>query len=158
VIVSESTARNFWPGESALGKTLRMEAQLRDGGTEMIVSSAQVIGIARDNQIYQAGLTPPSFVYIPGVSRGEIDTALLVRTSTDAAALKDSARREAYALEPVLRLSVRTFGPCRVAWRDGSGDAGVAARECRDLWSDGVVSGPTHARDRYSHGARRAGT
>jgi predicted permease len=109
VIVSESTARNFWPGESALGKTLRMEAQLRDGGTEMIVSSAQVIGIARDNQIYQAGLTPPSFVYIPGVSRGEIDTALLVRTSTDAAALKDSARREAYALEPVLRLSVRTF-------------------------------------------------
>ena len=109
VIVSESTARNFWPGESALGKTLRMEAPLRDGGTEMIVPSAQVIGIARDNQIYQAGQTPPSFVYVPGVTPGAIDTALLVRTSTDAAALKDLARREAYALEPVLRLFVRTF-------------------------------------------------
>lgn len=34
---------------------------------------------------------------------------MLVRTTTDAAALKDLARREAYAVEPVLRLNVNTF-------------------------------------------------
>lgn len=38
-----------------------------------------------------------------------MDTTVLVRTTLDAAALKDSARREAYAVEPVLRLFVNTF-------------------------------------------------
>jgi len=33
----------------------------------------------------------------------------MVRTRTDAATLKDLARREAYAVEPVLRLFVKTF-------------------------------------------------
>ena len=108
-IVSESTARNLWPGESALGKLLRIEQPMRDDRTEMIFSSAQVVGVARDNQIYQAGQTPPLFVYFPGVAPGEMDTKVLVRTTTDAAALKDLARREAYAVEPVLRLTVNTF-------------------------------------------------
>ena len=56
-----------------------LPAPQRDGGTEVIVASAQVIGIVRDNQIYEAGQTPPFFVYVPGVTPGEIDTALLVR-------------------------------------------------------------------------------
>ena len=109
LIVSESTARSLWPGESALGKLLRVEQPMRDGGTEMIFSSAQVVGVARDNQMYRAGETPPLFVYIPGAVLGEMDTTLLVRTTTDAAALKDRARAEAYAVEPVLRLFVNTF-------------------------------------------------
>ena len=109
LIVSESTARNLWPGESALGRLLRVEQPLRDGGTEMMFSSAQVVGVARDNQIYQAGITPPLFVYFPGAVPGEMETKVLVRTTTDAAALKDRARAEAYAVEPVLRLSLDTF-------------------------------------------------
>ena len=109
LIVSESTARNLWPGESALGKLLRIEQPLRDGETEMIFSSAQVIGVARDNQIYRSGETLPLRVYLPGAAPGQLDTAVLVRTTTGAAALKDLARREAYAIEPVLRLSVKTF-------------------------------------------------
>jgi ABC-type antimicrobial peptide transport system permease subunit len=75
----------------------------------MIFTSAQVVGVARDNQINQSGETQPLFVYVPGAKPGEMDTTLLVRTTTDAAALKDPARREAYALEPVLRLFVKTF-------------------------------------------------
>jgi predicted permease len=109
LIVSESTARTLWPGESALGKLLRIEQPMRDGGTKMISSSAQVVGVTRDNQIYQSGQTPPLIAYLPGAAPGEMDTTLLVRTTTDAAALKDPARAEAYAVEPVLRLSVRTF-------------------------------------------------
>jgi predicted permease len=109
IIISESTARTLWPGENALGKLLRIEQPLRNGGTEMIFTSAQVVGVARDNQINQSGETQPLFVYVPGAKPGEMDTTLLVRTTTDAAALKDPARREAYALEPVLRLFVKTF-------------------------------------------------
>jgi ABC-type antimicrobial peptide transport system permease subunit len=82
---------------------------MRDGGTKVISSSSQVVGVARDNQMYQSGETPPLMVYVPGAAPGEMDTAILVRTTTDAAALKDLARREAYAIEPVLRLFVKTF-------------------------------------------------
>lgn len=109
IIVSESTARSLWPGESALGKLLRVELPMRDGETKMISSSAQVVGVTRDNQIYSSGQTPPLIVYLPGAAPGEMDTTVLVRTTTDAAALKDLARREAYAIEPVLRLYVKTF-------------------------------------------------
>lgn len=109
LIVSESTARSLWPGESALGKLLRIEKPLRDGSTKMISSSAQVVGVARDNQMYSSGETPPLMVYLPGAAPGEMDTTVLVRTTTDAATLKDLARREAYAVEPVLRLFVNTF-------------------------------------------------
>jgi predicted lysophospholipase L1 biosynthesis ABC-type transport system permease subunit len=75
----------------------------------MIFSSAQVVGVARDNRIYRSGETPPLLFYVPGAERGALDTALLVRTTTDAASLKDLARREAYAVEPLLRLFVKTF-------------------------------------------------
>jgi predicted permease len=109
LIVSESTARNLWPGETALGKLLRIELPMRDGATKTIASSAQVVGVARDNQLYSSGETPPLLVYLPGAAPGEMDTTLLVRTTTDAASLKELARREAYAVEPVLRLFVKTF-------------------------------------------------
>ena len=109
LIVSESTARTLWPGENALGKLLRIEEPTRDGGTQILFSSAQVVGVARDNQMYRSGATPPLMVYVPGAAPGELDTTLLVRTTTDAAALKDRARGEAYAVEPVLRLFVKTF-------------------------------------------------
>ena len=109
LIVSESTARSLWPGENALGKLLRVEQPMRDGGAKNIFSSAQVVGVVRDNQIYRSGETPSLIVYIPGAEPGALDTTVLVRTTTDAAALKDLARREAYAIEPVLRLWVRTF-------------------------------------------------
>jgi putative ABC transport system permease protein len=75
----------------------------------LLSSSAQVIGVARDNQMFRVGQTPPTFFYLPGATPGESDTTLLVRTSGDAAALKDVVRRETYALEPVLRLFISTF-------------------------------------------------
>jgi putative ABC transport system permease protein len=109
LIVSESTARSLWPGESALGKLLRIEQTARDGNTKMIFSSAQVVGVTRDNQIYRSGEALTLIVYLPGATPGEMDTTVLVRTTTDAAAVKDLARREAYAVEPVLRLFVKTF-------------------------------------------------
>src|ERR1044071_2374610 len=59
--------------------------------------------------MFRVGQTPPLFFYLPGATPGESDTTLLIRTSGDAAALKDVVRRETYALEPVLRLFISTF-------------------------------------------------
>jgi predicted lysophospholipase L1 biosynthesis ABC-type transport system permease subunit len=88
---------------------LRIELPLDDGSTDVVFSSAQVVGVSRDNQIYRSGETPSLLVYVPGASAGKMDTRVLVRTTTDAAGLKELARREAFAVEPVLRLWVRTF-------------------------------------------------
>ncbi|HEU4386270.1 MAG TPA: ABC transporter permease [Blastocatellia bacterium] len=109
VIVSESAARTFWPGENPLGKTLRVERRMRDGNIQLIMGSAHVIGVARDNQIYRPGQIPPSFFYAPQPATVDMDDAVLVRTALDAASLREQVRREAYSLEPVLRLWVRTM-------------------------------------------------
>jgi predicted permease len=107
VIVSESAARNLWPNENPLGKTFRVERQLRTG-SDIVFPSAQVIGVARDNQIYRVGQTPPLLFYAPTTMAGGMDTALLARTARNAASMKEQVRKVAFALEPVLRLDVFT--------------------------------------------------
>ena len=126
VIVSESTARNLWPARNPVGQTLRMEQSLRNR-TEVIFPVAQVIGVARDNQTYRVGETPPFFVYMPQELAGEMDTTVLVRTASDASSLKAIVRKEAYALEPVLRLFVSTMSE-RIA-KDGHVNETRAASE-----------------------------
>jgi len=107
VIVSESAARNLWPNENPLGKVFRVERPLRSG-SEIVFPSAQVIGVARDNQIYRVGQTPPLFFYAPSTNVGGMDSALLARTIGAAASMKEQARKAAFALEPILRLDVYT--------------------------------------------------
>jgi predicted lysophospholipase L1 biosynthesis ABC-type transport system permease subunit len=90
-----------------------------------------VIGVARDNQTYRVGQTPPLFVYLPQEIPGEMDTSVLIRTASDGASLKETVRKEAYALEPVLRLSVRTMAE-RIA-KDGHVNETRAASELTAL-------------------------
>ena len=108
VIVSETTVRNLWPAENPVGKTFRVEAWYRDGSSEVIFPAAEVIGVARDNQSYRVGQNPPIFIYTPETPSEWLDMSVLVRTENDAAELKQAVRREALALEPVLRLWVNT--------------------------------------------------
>ena len=130
VIVSESTVRNLWPAQNPIGQTLRMEQPLRNR-TEVIFPLARVIGVARDNQTYRVGQIPPLFVYLPQELPGEMDTTVLIRTASNGAALKESARKEAYALEPVLRLFVSTMAE-RIA-KDGHVNETRAASELTAL-------------------------
>jgi macrolide transport system ATP-binding/permease protein len=109
IVVSESTARNLWPSDNPIGKTVRVERTRRDG-IEVLFPEAQVIGVALDNQMYRVGQIPPFLFYTPQVQETEwLDTSLLIRTTGDAAAMKQLVRREAFALEPVLRLGVETM-------------------------------------------------
>ncbi len=108
VIVSETTARNLWKDDSPLGKSLRVETWFRDGTIEVVFPSAEVIGVAGDNQTYRVGQNPPLFLYAPETPEKWLDTALLVRTEQDPATLKSAVRQEVHSLEPVLRLWVDT--------------------------------------------------
>jgi putative ABC transport system permease protein len=110
VIVSESTARRIWPNDNPVGKIIRAERRMRDGNIKIELPAAQVIGVARDSQIAGVGAPPPPLIfYAPsaGPEKWGIESEFLVRTNSEAANLKEMARAEALALEPVLRL--RTF-------------------------------------------------
>jgi predicted permease len=111
IIVSQSTAHNLWPGDNPLDKAMRIERRLSDGSIEVIMPVAKVIGVARDNQIYRAGHTPPLFFYapqLPNIDEFRRIPLLLVRTGPDPASMKEAVRKEALAMEPRLLLTVAT--------------------------------------------------
>ena len=110
VIVSESTANRLWPNENPLGKTMRAERRLRNGAIQIDLPAAQVIGVARDAQTWRVGEIPPLFFYAPAVERKwGVEGSFLVRSTRDAASLKQLALKEALALEPVLRFDSFTM-------------------------------------------------
>src|SRR5215471_7790869 len=109
IIVSQSTSRTLWPGEIPLGKTMRVEQPMSDGSVCVIMPVAKVIGVARDNQIYRPGHIPPLFFYAPQPPFIDEYRQLLVRAVHDPASVKELARKEAFALEPKLILSVGTM-------------------------------------------------
>jgi predicted permease len=109
IIVSQSTARNLWPDENPLDKTMRVEQPMGDGSVGEIMPVAKVIGVARDNQINRSGHIPPLFFYAPRRPFIDVYRQLLVRAELEAAGLKELARKEAFALEPRLLLSVGTM-------------------------------------------------
>ena len=90
VIISESTARRFWPGENPLGKRLRF-------GSDAVYSD--VIGVAKD--IHSVGLSDPDtdFVYLPLRADGYGGVALLARGTTGSAAMTTAIRTETHALD-----------------------------------------------------------
>jgi hypothetical protein len=57
VIVNESFARRFWPGQSAIGK------RLSQGGPDR--PFWEIVGVARDNKYSSIGEDPQPFVYFP---------------------------------------------------------------------------------------------
>jgi putative ABC transport system permease protein len=110
VIVSQSTANRLWPDENPIGKTIRAERRLRNGAIQIELPAAQVIGVARDAQTWRVGEIPPLFFYAPAVERKwGVEGSFLVRSTRDAAILKEMALKEALALEPVLRFDSFTM-------------------------------------------------
>ncbi|HET9399747.1 MAG TPA: ABC transporter permease [Candidatus Acidoferrales bacterium] len=77
-IVSESAARTFWPGESPLGKLIKLDLNFRNDWHEF-----QVVGIAAD--VRSANLTrlDPGFIYVPTDESKLYTYALLLRSQRD---------------------------------------------------------------------------
>jgi predicted permease len=96
-IVSESTARKFWPGKDAIGRTFRMTGE-KDRKLE-------VVGIARDAefQLFVGGKQAPYF-YIPYAQHVAGNTLMVfqLRTTQDPEALIPAVERAAHELAPQL--------------------------------------------------------
>jgi putative ABC transport system permease protein len=91
-IVSETMARQFWPGENALGKTVRFAAQGPD---------AEIVGIARDIKYYSLDEAPMPYVYRP-FGQSVATPVLMIRTQSEPDLLIPSLKSILASMDPDL--------------------------------------------------------
>jgi putative ABC transport system permease protein len=94
VIVNESLARRFWPGQSAVGK------RLSQGGPDR--PFWEIIGVVKDSKYLSIGEDPQPFVYFPMMRNYDGAAALLVRATGDPQSLIGAIRHEVRRLDPNL--------------------------------------------------------
>ena len=101
VIVNETMAARFWPGEEAIGKRFKFFGD--DDFTT-------VIGVARDAKYNAVAEDPTPFIYQPLRQNYSPAAVLHVRAGAGAAALAAAVRREVQQLDPTLSVfNVRTL-------------------------------------------------
>jgi predicted permease len=100
VIVTEATARRYWPGENPLGKVLLLPL-----GPDQEVA-LEVVGVTKDADITQIARTDTSYVYYPAAPRTQPELRLLVRSDADFATIAAGIRAAAQELDPGLVVRV----------------------------------------------------
>ena len=105
VIVSRSLARTHWPGESALGKGIRLGGPPDEEGEEW----SRVVGVVADVHEINLHEEPPEMAYypLPGVMRGEGVPAAMryVIRGPNAAALSGAVREAVRGIDPTLPIA-----------------------------------------------------
>jgi putative ABC transport system permease protein len=130
-IISEATARNLWPGDDPIGRTLLWDE-----------TTLQVVGVAADAQVTTIGEIDQYYVYVPGGSG-----TLLVRSRTGFAETAASIRTAVRALDSGLVAAVLPLEATLGWWRGVSstvttlaGGLGVLALALASVGIYGVVS------------------
>jgi len=100
-IVSETTARNLWPGAEPIGRLL-----LSDKDT------LQVVGIAADAQVNAIGYVDPYQIYVPGTG-----SVLLIKSRNDFGTTASGIRAIVRSIDPSLVLTVLPLAANLGWWR-----------------------------------------
>jgi predicted permease len=121
LILSESLARTFWPGEEPLGKVIEYGPQK---------SKYEVIGVARDAEVGNLGDSDKRFVYLPPDPADVLMIqAVMVRYKGDYGVLANALAGTAKALDPALKVRVskleENLGPYQTISRLTAGGAGI---------------------------------
>ena len=95
-IVTESTARRFWPGQDPIGKSLK---QLGD-------IELEVIGVAKDAQVSRIAESNTTYLYLPATPKEQLRLQLLVRTAPGFRSMGKSIQAAAHALDPDLLVDI----------------------------------------------------
>ncbi|HWR51585.1 MAG TPA: ABC transporter permease [Bryobacteraceae bacterium] len=95
VLISQAMARQFWPGESPVGKRLRISF------TPDILR--EVVGVAGDvKELGLDVLEPVSMMYLPLAQEADGDVSLVVRSGRDPSALVPAITRVLQQIDPEL--------------------------------------------------------
>ena len=134
VVVSETAANQFWPGQHAIGKHIAMDHR-----------QYEVVGVARDTRSRHVWRKDGPSAYMPVDATN--NRYLLVQTRTDPFATMSAVRSLATSIDPALRTSVRKLDdslnvqtvPFRaLAWLSGA--LGMLALVLASLGLYGVTS------------------
>jgi predicted permease len=106
VIVSEATARRYWPGHDPVGRTILME------GTQL-----EIVGVAKDAHVSHLAETESSYMYLPAGPSAQRGLRTLVRSQADFAALARSVTAAARDLDPELVVRVNRLEGNLDYWR-----------------------------------------
>ncbi len=99
IIVNQRFAERFWPGQSAIGHTVRTAGR-----------DHTVIAVVPTGKYRRLGEEPTAFMWFAEDQRLESSMSLVIRTTGDPTALIPTLRREVNALDPNLPVSsVRTM-------------------------------------------------
>jgi putative ABC transport system permease protein len=111
-IVTESTARRYWPGEDPVGRTVFL------GKNEN--APLEIVGVAKDAQVSHVGETESSYLYLPAGPQPERAFQLLVRSKIELGSLTTSIAGVTRALDPSLLVRVNPLEANLEYWRTGS--------------------------------------
>jgi predicted permease len=113
VVVSESMARHYWPGEDPIGQRMAFGTTSENWQT--------VVGVARDMRDTQVQTDPRDVAFIPYGGVIWQSMTLLIRTDGEPEALVNDVRRTLWSVDPALPLpDVRPLESNRAAALAGS--------------------------------------
>lgn len=96
VVVNETMARRWWPGQDPLGRRVSI------GGRGDDAPWLTVVGVTRDVRQRRLGRAADEQLYLPLAAQARREVTLVVRAAGDAAALAPALRREVGALDAAL--------------------------------------------------------
>jgi hypothetical protein len=89
VIVNQTLARRFWPGQSAIGRKLTVESR-----------RVEVVGVVKDGKYRNLEEAPRPFLYWPYKMRvPDLDLGIVLRTSRSLGDVSAAMRNEVHALD-----------------------------------------------------------
>ncbi|HJR68806.1 MAG TPA: ABC transporter permease [Gammaproteobacteria bacterium] len=114
-IITESTARNLWPGREPIGQRL-LFATSPDQDVAL-----EIVGVTSDAQVAVVGQVEPYYLYLPAAPRNALLLKLLVRSRTDFASMAVAIRAAAERLDPGLAVRVSPLEANLDYWQNLSG-------------------------------------
>lgn len=90
IVVNETFAKTFWPGESAVGRVVH------NGGLDQ--EALTIVGVSRDHKVRSAGEASMPYAHLPIGAGRSIE--LVVRTAGPAGAVMPALKKAVWALEP----------------------------------------------------------
>ena len=99
VVLSESMAQTYWPGEDPIGQRLKF------GGGDSDNPWLTIVGVVGDVRHQRLHIEPRPWVYVPTGQRTTRSQTIVIRTTVEPSAAVPSARAAVWAIDPNLPLN-----------------------------------------------------